>query len=89
MILPNCNDLLGILVASKKLAHGARAHEGECCFRRTKSGTFVLGLTAHDVRRMTHGGECWFQHTKSETFFVYARLKQPENQSKLTKYHFC
>ena len=52
--LPNCNDLLGILVASKKLVHGARAHEGECCFRRTKSGTFVLGLTAHDVRRTAH-----------------------------------
>jgi hypothetical protein len=40
--------LLGILLASTKLAH-----EGECCFRRTKSGTFVPW--AHGVRRMAHG----------------------------------
>ena len=46
---PNGNDLLEILLASKKLAT-----EGECCFGRTKSGDFVPCMgsrrTAYDPR---------------------------------------
>ena len=70
-----------------------RAHKGECCFRRTESGTFVPCMgsrrTTFGARRMTHDGKCWFQHTKSETFFVYvlygsSSLRTNQNRQNIT-----
>ena len=47
MMLPNCNDLLGILLASKKLAHGARRTTHGA--RRTGARRGML-LSAHEIR---------------------------------------